>query len=61
MSEASTVALFVNWPTPSQEDLQKITNDHINLYTKEASPDAITILVAPDETLDNSEIVEAVK
>ena len=52
-------------PPPSREDLKKVTDDRINLYTKDATPDALPILVAPfdisDEVPDDCEIAEAVK
>ena len=52
-------------PAPSWEDLHFVTDDCINLYTKDAPPDVIPILVAQfdisDEVLNSSEIAEAVK
>jgi len=52
-------------PSPSREDLKKVTDDRINLYTKDATPDALPILVAPfdisDDVPDDCEIAEAVK
>ena len=32
---------------PSREDLKKVTNDRIKLYTKALPPDRIPVLVAP--------------
>ena len=49
----------------SQEDLEKVTDDLISLYTKEAPPDPIFKLIAPfdisDGIPDKNEIAEAVK
>ena len=52
--------------TPSLEDTQRVTDEYVNLYTKEASPDAIPILLlasfdTSDEVPDNNKNVEAVK
>ena len=48
--------------SPSREDLQKVTDDHINLYTKAETPDALPILEAPfdisDEVPEDCEIAD---
>ena len=50
---------------PSREDLRKVTNDRIKLYSKALPPDRIPVLVAPfdidDVVPEPSEIMEAVR
>jgi len=50
---------------PSREDLQKVTNDCIKLYTKSLPPDRIPILVAPfdidDVVPEPDEIADAIR
>ena len=50
---------------PSREDLQKVTNDRIKLYTKSLPPDRIPILVAPfdidDVVPEPDEIADAIR
>jgi hypothetical protein len=52
-------------PPPSREDLTKVTNDRISLYTKELPPESLPILVAPydidDVVPEVDEIAEAVR
>ena len=52
-------------PPPSREDLKKVTDDRINLYTKDLPPETLPILVAPfdidDVVPDVDEIAEAVR
>jgi len=52
-------------PSSSREDLKKVTDDRINLYTKAETTDTLPILVAPfdisDEVPEDCEIAEAVK
>ena len=49
---------------PSQEDLQKVTNNYIKLYSKSLPPDWLPILVAPfdidDVVPEPDEIAEAI-
>ena len=54
-----------NQPLPlSREDLRKVTNDCIKLYSKSLPPDMIPVLVAPfdidDVVPEPSKIMEAV-
>ena len=52
-------------PPPSREDLTKVTNDRISLYTKDLPPESLPILVAPfdidDVVPEVDEIAEAVR
>ena len=52
-------------PPPSREDLTKVTNDRINLYSKDSPPESLPILVAPfdiDDVVPGvSEIADAVR
>ena len=50
---------------PSREDLTKVTNDRIKLYSKSLPPDRLPILVAPfdidDVVPEPDEIARAIK
>ena len=50
---------------PSREDLRKVTNDRIKLYSKSLPPDRLPILVAPfdidDVVPEPDEIADAIK